>query len=271
MEKYSKSKNFFLIAGPCVIESEEHCLLMAKEIKNICKKLEIPLIFKASFDKANRTSIDSYRGVGFEEGLNILKNIKQTLDIPVCTDVHEAWQCEIAAKIVDILQIPAFLCRQTDLLIAAGKTGQIINVKKGQFCNHSTMKYAYEKIKSTGNNNIILCDRGNMFGYSDLVVDFRNLILMRENKDALIIQDITHSLQQPNLSNSTHGLRELIPTIARASVAVGIDGLFMEVHDNPEKALSDSSTQWPLKCFEELLVELLEIHHITKGKKTNYL
>lgn len=222
--------NFFLIAGPCVIESEEHCLKMAENIKRICDKLNIYYIFKASFDKANRTSISSNRGPGIDEGLRILKNIKKKCNVPICTDVHETWQCKKVAEIVDIIQIPAFLCRQTDLLVEAGKTGKYINVKKGQFCNEKTMKNAYDKVRSTGNNKIILSDRGTMFGYDDLIVDFRNLVNMRENKEALIVQDITHSLQQPNRGNFTHGLRYLIPTIARCAMVTGVNGLFMEVH-----------------------------------------
>lgn len=265
------NKKFFLIAGPCVIESEEHCLYIAQNIKTICKKLGIQYIFKASFDKANRTSITSHRGPGLEKGLNILKKVKEVYDLPVCADVHETWHCDVVKDVVDIIQIPAFLCRQTDLLLAAGKTGKYINVKKGQFCNEKTMQNAYQKILSTGNNKILLCDRGTMFGYDDLVVDFRNLVKMRENENALIVQDVTHSLQQPNRGSFTHGLRYLIPTIARCSVATGVNGLFMEVHDNPEKALSDATTQWPLNKLEELLIELLEIRKASNGLKTHYL
>lgn len=263
--------NFFLIAGPCVIESEEHCLFMAEKIKKICDELNIFYIFKASFDKANRTSISSYRGLDFQESLNILKKVKDTFNVPICTDIHETWHCKPVSKAADILQIPAFLCRQTDLLLEAGNTGNIVSVKKGQFCNEKTMKYAYDKVLSTGNNNIMLVDRGNMYGYDDLIVDFRNLVKMRENKNALIIQDVTHALQQPNRGDFTHGLRGLIPTIARGAVAVGIDGLFMEVHDNPAKALSDASTQWPLESLKPLLEELLQIHNVSKGRTTNYL
>ncbi len=263
--------NFFIISGPCVIESEEHCLYMAKNIKDICDKLGIYYIFKASFDKANRTSITSHRGPGIEEGLRILQKVKETYNIPICTDVHETWHCDLAAKVVDIIQIPAFLCRQTDLLLAAGKTGRYINVKKGQFCNEKTMENAYQKILSTGNDKIILTDRGTMFGYDDLIVDFRNLVKMRENKGALIVQDITHSLQQPNRGNYTHGLRYLIPTIARCAIATGVNGIFMEVHDRPEEALSDATTQWPLDKLEELLKELLEIRKVSRGLETYYL
>ena len=265
MQTLSKNK-FFLISGPCVIENEEHCLLMCKEIKTICDKLNIQYIFKASFDKANRTSINSFRGVGIDEGMRILKKVKDTYNVMICTDIHETIQCEKVASVCDILQIPAFLCRQTDLLLEAGKTGRYINVKKGQFCNEKTMKNAYEKLASTGNTKILLTDRGTMFGYDDLIVDFRNLVKMRnDNPDALIVQDCTHSLQQPNRGDFTHGLRYLIPTICRCAVATGVHGLFMEVHDNPEKALSDATTQYPLDKLEELLVELLEIRKVSKG------
>ncbi len=263
--------NFFLISGPCVIESEEHCLHMAKNIKEICEKLNITYIFKASFDKANRTSINGHRGPGIEEGLKILKKVKETHNVPICTDVHEVWQCNKVKDVVDIIQIPAFLCRQTDLLVAAGNTGRYISVKKGQFCNEKTMENAYQKILSTGNNKIILTDRGTMFGYDDLIVDFRNLVKMRENKNALVIQDVTHALQQPNRGNYTHGLRYLIPTIARCAMATGVNGLFMEVHDKPEQALSDATTQWPLDKLEDLLKELMEIRKVSCGLETQYL
>jgi len=256
---------FFVIAGPCCIESREHCLKMAEEIKKITTKLGVRLVFKASFDKANRTSLGSFRGVGLERGLEILKEVKETYNIPVLTDVHEPSQCQRVGEVCDILQIPAFMCRQTDLLVAAAKTGRIINIKKGQFCNHIAMHNACEKIYEI-NPNIILCDRGNMFGYDDLIVDFRGLTQMREgNPRALVIQDITHALQQPNRAGTTMGMRQLIPTIGRCAVAAGVHGLFMEVHDNPQKALSDASTQWPLDRFEKLLVELKDIARATRA------
>jgi 2-dehydro-3-deoxyphosphooctonate aldolase (KDO 8-P synthase) len=253
---------FFLLAGPCAIESRDHTMYMARELKAICDELDILLVFKASFDKANRTSLDGYRSVGLHDGIKILKEIKETYGLPIVTDVHEAWQCMHVAEVADILQIPAFLCRQTDLLLAAGRTGKIVNIKKGQFCNYNTMKYAFDKVLTgTGNNKIILCDRGTMMGYDDLVVDFRNLVQMREN-NALICQDVTHALQQPNRTGHTLGLRELVPTIARAAVAVGVDGLFLEVHNCPENALSDAATQFHLSNFKLLLQELLELHNI---------
>jgi 2-dehydro-3-deoxyphosphooctonate aldolase (KDO 8-P synthase) len=259
------NKTFFLIAGPCVIESEEHCLKMAASLKEICNKLEIPLIFKASFDKANRTSINSFRGVGIEKGFEILKKVKEIYKLPIITDIHESWQCKLISQVADVLQIPAFLCRQTDLLVAAAQTGKYINIKKGQFCSVETMKHAYQKIIDSGNNNIMITERGNMFGYGDLVVDFRNLVRFKKNiSDAVVIHDCTHSLQQPNNSETTLGGREFIPYMSRAAVAVGIDGIFMEVHDDPENALSDSSTQYPLDKLEELLIDLKNIHSLKK-------
>lgn len=258
-------KTFFLIAGPCVIESEEHCLKMAGEIKNICNKLEIPLIFKASFDKANRTSLNSFRGLGIEKGLEILKKVKQKYKIPILTDIHETWQCKLVAQVADILQIPAFLCRQTDLLVEAAETGKYINIKKGQFCSVETMKHAYQKIIDSGNTNIMITERGNMFGYGDLVVDFRNLVKFKKViPDAIVVHDCTHSLQQPNQGEVTLGGRDFIPYLSRAAVAVGVHGIFMEIHDNPEEALSDSSTQYPLDKAEELLSDLKKIHEMKK-------
>ena len=257
---------FFVIAGPCVIESREHCLKMAGAIKEITDRLGLRLIFKSSFDKANRTSLKSYRGLGLEDGLKILKEVKETYQVPILTDVHEPWQCARAGEICDILQIPAFLCRQTDLLVAAAQTGRVINIKKGQFCNHIAMKNAVDKMREI-NSNLMLCDRGNMFGYDDLIVDFRGLTQMRlDNPGVLVVQDITHALQMPNRSGTTLGMRQLIPTIARCAVATGIDGLFMEVHDNPPQALSDASTQWPLDKLEELLSELMTIAVATRAK-----
>ena len=258
------SNELFLIAGPCVIESEEHCLKMAKEIKSICDKLQIPLIFKASFDKANRTSALSYRGVGIDKGLKILKKVKDIYKLPILTDVHETWQCKLVAEVADIIQIPAFLCRQTDLLVEAAKTQKYINIKKGQFCSVETMIHAYNKIFEEGNEKIMITERGNMYGYGDLIVDFRNLVRLNENTDAIVIQDTTHCLQQPNQSRETLGERKFMPYLARAAVAVGVHGLFIEVHDNPEMALSDSTTQWYLHKLEELLKDLKEIHKLKK-------
>ncbi|KAG2623506.1 2-dehydro-3-deoxyphosphooctonate aldolase 1 [Panicum virgatum] len=266
------AKPFFLLAGPNVIESEEHVLKMAKHIKGITTKLGIPLVFKSSFDKANRTSSKSFRGPGLEEGLKILEKVKATYDLPVVTDVHESHQCEAVGKVADIIQIPAFLCRQTDLLVAAAKTGKIINIKKGQFCAPSVMVNSAEKIRLAGNPNVMVCERGTMFGYNDLIVDPRNFEWLRES-NCPVVADITHALQQPagrKLDGggvASGGFRELIPCIARTSVAVGVDGIFMEVHDDPLNAPCDGPTQWPLRNLEELLEELLAIARITKGKK----
>ncbi|XP_043702353.1 2-dehydro-3-deoxyphosphooctonate aldolase isoform X2 [Telopea speciosissima] len=224
---------FFLLAGPNVIESEEHVLRMAKNIKNITSKIGLQLVFKSSFDKANRTSLKSFRGPGMVEGLKILEKVKMAYDIPIVTDVHEASQCEAVGRVADIIQIPAFLCRQTDLLVAAAKTGKIINIKKGQFCAPSVMVNSAEKVRLAGNQNVMVCERGTMFGYHDLIVDPRNLEWMRE-ANCPVVADITHSLQQPAGKKlegggvASGGLRELIPCIARTAVAVGVDGIFME-------------------------------------------
>ncbi|KAL6495710.1 hypothetical protein OROGR_030273 [Orobanche gracilis] len=263
---------FFLFAGPNVIESEEHILYMAKHIKAISSKLGLPLVFKSSFDKANRTSSKSFRGPGLTEGLKILERVKTTYDIPVVTDVHETTQCEAVGRVADIIQIPAFLCRQTDLLVAAAKTGRIINIKKGQFCAPSVMVNSAEKIRLAGNENVMVCERGTMFGYNDLIVDPRNFEWMRE-ANCPVVADITHSLQQPagrKLEGggvASGGLRELIPCIARTAVSVGVDGIFMEVHNDPLNAPVDGPTQWPLRHLEELLEELIAIATVSKGKQ----
>ncbi|KAH1156042.1 hypothetical protein GLYMA_18G248300v4 [Glycine max] len=255
---------FFLLAGPNVIESEEHILRMAKNIKSVASEVGIPLVFKSSFDKANRTSSKSFRGPGMAEGLKILEKVKIAYDIPIVTDVHETIQCEAVGRVADIIQIPAFLCRQTDLLVAAAKTGKIINIKKGQFCAPSVMTNSAEKVRLAGNPNVMVCERGTMFGYNDLIVDPRNLEWMRE-ANCPIVADITHSLQQPagkmldGGGVASGGLRELIPCIARTAVAVGVDGIFMEVHDDPLNAPVDGPTQWPLRHFKELLEELVAI------------
>ncbi|XP_051133816.1 2-dehydro-3-deoxyphosphooctonate aldolase 1 [Andrographis paniculata] len=264
---------FFVLAGPNVIESEDHIMYMAKHIKAITSKLGLPLVFKSSFDKANRTSSKSFRGPGLAEGLKILEKVKTTFDLPIVTDVHETIQCEAVGKVADIIQIPAFLCRQTDLLVAAAKTGKIINIKKGQFCAPSVMSNSAEKIRMAGNENVMVCERGTMFGYSDLIVDPRNFEWMRE-ANCPIVADITHSLQQPagrKLEGggvASGGLRELIPCIGRTAVAVGVDGIFMEVHNDPSNAPVDGPTQWPLRHFEELLEELMAIAKASKGKQS---
>eukprot|EP00252_Welwitschia_mirabilis_P021768 TRINITY_DN5683_c0_g1_i3.p1 TRINITY_DN5683_c0_g1~~TRINITY_DN5683_c0_g1_i3.p1 ORF type:complete len:293 (+),score=57.84 TRINITY_DN5683_c0_g1_i3:180-1058(+) len=266
------AESFFLLAGPNVIESEDHILKMARQIKNITDRLGIKLVFKSSFDKANRTSARSFRGPGLEEGLKILERVKHTFDLPVVTDVHETYQCEPVGRIVDVIQIPAFLCRQTDLLVSAARTGKIVNIKKGQFCASTVMINSAEKVRLAGNPNVMVCERGTMFGYADLIVDPRNIEWLRE-ANCPVVADVTHSLQQPagrKLEGggvASGGLRDLIPCIARTCVAVGVDGIFMEVHDNPVQAPVDGPTQWPLRNLEELLVELVALAKVTKGKQ----
>ncbi|XP_035541177.1 2-dehydro-3-deoxyphosphooctonate aldolase-like isoform X1 [Juglans regia] len=263
---------FFLLAGPNVIESEEHVFRMAKHLKTVASKLGLPLVFKSSFDKANRTSSKSFRGPGSIEGLKILEKVKIAYDIPVVTDVHETIQCESVGRVADIIQIPAFLCRQTDLLVAAAKTGKIVNIKKGQFCAPSVMVNSAEKVRSAGNPNVMVCERGTMFGYNDLIVDPRNLEWIRD-ANCPVVADVTHALQQPAGKKldgggvASGGLRELIPCIARTAVAVGVDGIFMEVHDDPLNAPCDGPTQWPLRHLEELLEELVAIARVSKGKQ----
>lgn len=244
-----------LIAGPCVIESRDHTLRMAEAIRDIAAKLDIPLIFKASFDKANRTSIQSYRGPGLEEGLNILAEVKEQLGVKVLTDIHIPEQAKIAAEVVDVLQIPAFLCRQTDLLIAAAKTGKPVNVKRGQFLSPLKMIHVVRKLEETGAELIFLTERGSTFGHEGLVTDLRSIPVMQETGHPVIF-DATHSAQMPGSGQEkTGGLREYIPMMVRAAVAAGCDGLFIEVHDDPDNAFSDAATQWPLYQLEELLNE----------------
>jgi 2-dehydro-3-deoxyphosphooctonate aldolase (KDO 8-P synthase) len=271
-DQLKEAEPFFLLAGPNVIESEEHILKMARQIKSVTEKLGLQLVFKSSFDKANRTSAKSFRGPGLEEGLKILERVKTTFDLPIVTDVHEAYQCEPVGRIADIIQIPAFLCRQTDLLESAAKTGKIVNIKKGQFCASSVMVSSAEKVRLAGNPNVMVCERGTMFGYNDLIVDPRNLEWLRD-VHCPVVADVTHALQQPAARKlegggvASGGLRELIPCIARTCVAVGVDGIFMEVHDNPLEAPVDGPTQWPLQNLEELLEELMAIARVTKGKQ----
>ncbi len=257
----TSSKTFFLIAGPCVIESEEHSLKMAKAIKEIAEKHGIPYVFKSSFDKANRSNISSNRGPGLEKGLNILKKVRDEIGVPVTTDIHESWQAEKVAEVVDIIQIPAFLARQTDLLVSAAKTGKIVSVKKGQFMAPWDMKNVVEKLESAGAKEILLMERGSSFGYNNLVVDMRSFPIMK-SFGAPVVYDATHSLQLPGGGEGgkvTAGMREYIGTLAKAAVAAGVDGLFMEVHDNPEKALSDASTQFALSELDQLLSMLTSI------------
>ena len=249
----------FLIAGPCVIEGEAHVRTMADAIQRIAADLGIPFIFKASYDKANRTSVKSFRGPGLVEGVRILGRLAKDTGLPVLTDVHEPGHCEIAAEAVDVLQIPAFLCRQTDLLVAAGKTGRAVNIKKGQFVAPWDMEHPVEKVRSTGNERVFLTERGTSFGYNTLVVDFRSLPVMR--RLAPVVFDGTHSVQQPSAAGGVSGGQpEFIPLLARAAVAAGIDGLFLEVHDDPANAKSDGANALDLKLLKPLLERLLAIH-----------
>jgi len=251
--------NFFLIAGPCVVESEELVFEVAERVSTICKRHNIPLIFKSSYKKANRTSAASFTGLGDEAALQIIKKTSKRFSLPTVTDIHSEREASVAAQYVDVLQIPAFLCRQTELLIAAGATGKIINVKKGQFVSGEAMKFAVEKVKSTGNNKIMLTERGTTFGYQDLVVDYRNIPLMQQS-NVPVVMDCTHSLQQPNqTSGVTGGNPQLIGTIAKAAIAAGAEGLFIETHPNPSVAKSDGANMLRLELLEELLVKLVTI------------
>jgi 2-dehydro-3-deoxyphosphooctonate aldolase (KDO 8-P synthase) len=248
----------FLIAGPCVIESEAHVRTMADAIQRIASDLGIPYIFKASYDKANRTSVHSFRGPGLKEGVRILGGLARETGLPVLTDVHEPSHCEVVAEAVDVLQIPAFLCRQTDLLVAAGKTGRAVNIKKGQFVAPWDMAHPVEKVRSTGNERVFLTERGASFGYNTLVVDYRSLPVLR--RMAPVVFDGTHSVQQPSAAGGVSGGQpEFIPVLTRAAVAAGIDGLFLEVHDDPANAKSDGANALNLKMLKPLLEELLRI------------
>lgn len=257
--KHADSSNFFLIAGPCAIEGEEMALQIAERIVKITDKLNIPFVFKGSYRKANRSRLDSFTGIGDEKALKILKKVSETFSIPTVTDIHESSEAAIAAEYVDILQIPAFLCRQTDLLIAAANTGKIVNIKKGQFLSAGSMNFAVDKVKESGNDQIILTDRGNVYGYQDLIVDFRGIPEMK-SFGVPVVMDCTHSLQQPNQSSGvTGGKPELIETIAKAAIAVGADGLFIETHPEPSKAKSDGANMLQLDLLEDLLQKLTRI------------
>ena len=253
-------KKIMLIAGPCVIESEENVMLIAKTMKEIAERLNLDYYFKASFDKANRTSINSYRGPGIEEGLRILKKVKDTFGLKIATDIHEPWQAEKAAEVADIIQIPAFLCRQTDLLVAAAKTGKLINVKKAQFLAPWDMANVVKKIEDSGNKNIMLCERGTAFGYNTLVVDMTGIVEMKKFGYP-VVMDATHSVQKPGgKGKATGGNREYVEPLAKAAIAAGADALFFEVHPDPDNALSDGPNMVKLDEFEEMLKRIIRVY-----------
>lgn len=259
IENLRKSDNFFLLAGPCVIEGEDMALRIAEKIVKITDRLNIPYVFKGSYRKANRSRLDSFTGIGDEKALKVLQKVRETFDVPVVTDIHAAEEASMAACYVDVLQIPAFLCRQTDLLVAAAKTGKIVNIKKGQFLSPGAMRFAAEKIVEAGNKQVMLTERGTTFGYQDLLVDYRGIPEMQSFGYPVIL-DVTHSLQQPNqTSGVTGGMPALIETVAKAGVAVGVDGLFMETHENPAVAKSDGANMLQLDLLEGLLEKLVRI------------
>jgi 2-dehydro-3-deoxyphosphooctonate aldolase (KDO 8-P synthase) len=264
LQARQKAGDLFLIAGPCVIESEEHALMMAREISRITSRLDLPYIFKASYDKANRSSVRSFRGLGMDEGLRILQRVKAEFALPVITDVHESHQIAAAAEVADVIQIPAFLCRQTNLLQAAAASGRVVNVKKGQFLSPWEVGNIIAKLEAAGGREIMITERGTSFGYNNLVVDMRSFPIMRQFGRPVVF-DVTHSMQLPGaLGDATGGQAEYIEYLARAGVACGIDGLFMEVHDNPAKALSDAATQFALDKLEGLLETLLRVHELVR-------
>ena len=267
------SGHLFLIAGPCVIESEKHAIFMAEVIKGVTRSLNIPFIFKASYDKANRTSMRSFRGPGLTEGLRILKKVKDEVHVPILTDVHEKQDVAKVAEVVDVLQIPAFLCRQTDLIVAAAMTERVVNIKKGQFVSPWDMRNAVEKCKTAGNDRVFVTERGSSFGYNNLVVDMRSLAIMR--KFAPVVFDATHSVQLPSASQgdgdkptASGGQPEFIPVLSRAAVAAGVDGIFMEVHDNPKEAKSDGANAMESTKLREVLKELLAIQNSIPASHT---
>lgn len=261
---FEKSDTLFLLSGPCAVEGEGMAMDIAGKVKEIAEKLGMPYVFKGSYRKANRSRLDSFTGIGDEKALEILKKIGETYQIPTVTDIHESGEAAFAAKYVDVLQIPAFLFRQTDLLVAAAKTGKVVNIKKGQFAAPSAMKFAYDKVFQSGNDRILLTERGNMFGYGDLIVDMRNIPEMQKI-GAPVVMDITHSLQQPNQeAGVTGGRPDLISVIAKSAVAAGCDGLFIETHPNPGQARSDGANMLKLDLLEGLLEQLLEIKHVLR-------
>ena len=257
--RLSNNYNFFLIAGPCVVENEEVVFKTASTLKEICERNNIQLIFKASYRKANRSSSNSFTGIGDSQALEILLQVRKEYNLHICTDIHTAIEAEFASKVADIIQIPAFLCRQTDLLVAAAKTGKHINIKKGQFLSPDAMQFAAEKVSKAGNNNIILTERGTSFGYQDLIVDFRSIPLMKQFGFP-VVMDVTHSLQQPNQSSGvTGGQPEMIEYMAKAAIAVGADGLFIETHPEPSNALSDGANMLKLDQMEKLIEKLVKL------------
>ena len=265
------NNRFVLIAGPCAIETEEMTMEVASSLKAICEELHIHLIFKSSYDKANRSSVKSPRGVGLERGLQILQRVKTELNLPIVTDVHESWQCAEVAKVADMLQIPAFLSRQTDLLVAAAKTGKIVNVKKGQFMAPWDMKNVIDKLRDSGNENILLCERGSSFGYNNLVVDMTGLVEMRSYGYPVVF-DATHSVQKPGgQGTSTGGNREMVPYLMRAALAIGVDAIFAEVHPDPDHAFSDGPNQIYLSSIREILIQAIAIDNITKNISSDYI
>lgn len=262
--KHLESGNFFLMAGPCVVENQDNVFRIAEIVTGITDRLKIPYIFKASYRKANRSRIDSFSGIGDEKALKILRGVKERFGLPVVTDIHGAAEAPLAAEYVDVLQIPAFLCRQTDLLIAAAQTGKVVNIKKGQFVSPESMKFAAQKVVDSGNTNVILTDRGTQFGYHDLVVDFRSIPTMKAFGYPVVV-DVTHSLQQPNQTTGVTGGRpDMIETIARAAIATGADGLFMETHTNPAEALSDGANMLNIIYLEGLLERLVKIRQVIR-------
>lgn len=259
IENLNKSENFFLLAGPCVIEGEDMALRIAERVVKMTDRLDIPYVFKGSYRKANRSRLDSFTGIGDAKALKVLKKVRDTFGVPVVTDIHAPEEAAMAAEYVDILQIPAFLCRQTDLLVAAAKTGKIVNIKKGQFLSPGAMRFAADKVVEAGNNQVMLTERGTTFGYQDLLVDYRGIPEMQSFGHPVVL-DVTHSLQQPNqTSGVTGGMPALIETVAKAGVAVGVDGLFMETHEDPTVAKSDGANMLKLDLLEGLLEKLVRI------------
>ena len=262
----TNTANFFLMAGPCAIEGEEMAMRIAEKVVTITEKLHIPYVFKGSYRKANRSRLDSFTGIGDEKALKILRKVGETFHIPTVTDIHETHEAAMAAAYVDVLQIPAFLCRQTDLLVAAAETGKVVNIKKGQFLSPVAMQFAVQKVRDAGNPQVMITERGTTFGYTDLVVDFRGIPQMQECTGAPVVMDVTHSLQQPNqTSGVTGGLPTLISTIAKAAIAVGADGLFIETHPDPASAKSDGANMLRLDQLEELLTRLVRIREAIKA------